>query len=122
MSNTKRKVFTFDVSDLEWINPMLLEWEKESEGQNGGALITELMKEYKETQSPSKFEVFTEKIRSDWVRFKTDLGTRTVTFRTRLREFFGETKVKLKHVASRIAAAPKQVVDVIHSQVESRKK
>jgi hypothetical protein len=101
---------------------MLLEWEKENEGQNGGALITELMKEFKETQSPSKFEVFTEKVRSDWVRFTTDLGTRTVTFRTRLGKFFGETRVKLNHLASRIAAAPKQVVDIIHSQVESRKR
>jgi hypothetical protein len=119
---SKRKVFTFDESDLEWINPMLLEWEKENEGKKGGVLITELMKACRETQGPSKFGVFTQKVRSDYVRFKTGLGSRTVAFRTRMREVFGETREKLNHVASRIAAASKQVVDAIHSQVESRKR
>lgn len=119
---SKRRVFTFDESDLEWINPMLLEWEKENEGKKGGVLVTKLMKEYKETQGPSKFEVFTQKVRSDYVRFKIGLGSRTATFRRRTGEIFGEIRVKLAHVASKLAAAPKQVVDAIHSQVESRKK
>ena len=119
---SKRKVFTFDESDLEWINPMLLEWEKENEGEKGGAFVTRLMKEYRETQGPSKFEVLTQKVRSDYVRFKTELDSRIVAFRTRMGVFFGETRVKLNHVASRIAAASKQFVDEIHSKVESRKK
>jgi len=122
MSNTRRKVFTFDESDLDWINPMLLEWEKENEGKKGGALVTKLMKEYRETQGPSKFEVFTQKVRSDYVRFSTDLGSRIVAFRTRMGVFFGEIRVKLNRVASRIAAASKRFVDAIHSQVESRKR
>ncbi len=122
MSNTKRKVFTFDESDLDWINPMLLEWEKENEGKKGGVLVTKLMKEYREIQGPSKFEVFTQKVRSDYVRFKTDLGSRIVAFRTRMGVFFGEIRVKLNHVAIRIAAASKRFVDAIHSQVESRKR
>ena len=122
MSNTKRKVFTFDESDLEWINPILLEWEKENEGKKGGELITKLMKEHVKTQGPSKLEVFTKKVRSNYIRFKKGLGSRTVTFRTRMGEFLGETRVKLKDVASRIATASKQVVDAIHSQIESRKR
>jgi len=122
MSDTRRKVFTFDESDLDWINPMLLEWEKENEGRKGGALVTKLMKEYRETQGPSKFEVFTQKVRSDYVRFRTDLGSRIVAFRTRMGVFFGETRVKLNRVASRIVAASKRFVDAIHSQVESRKR
>lgn len=122
MSNTKRKVFTFDESDLDWINPMLLEWEKENEGKKGGALVTKLMKEYRGTQGPSKLEAFNQKVRSDYVRFKTDLGYRIVTFRARMGVLFGETRVKLNHVTSRIAAASKRFVDAIHSQVESRKK
>ena len=122
MSNTKKKVFTFDESDLDWINPMLLEWEKENEGKKGGVLVTTLMKEYRETQDPSKFEVFTQKVRSDYVRFKTDLDSRIVAFRTRMGVFFGETRVKLNHLASRIAAASKRFVDAIHSQIESRKR
>jgi len=121
MSDTKKKVFTFDESDLDWINPMLLEWEKENEGEKGGALVTKLMKEYRD-QGPSKFEVFTQKVRSDYVRFKTDLGSRIVAFRTRMGVFFGETRVKLNRVASRIAAASKRFVDVIRSKVESRKR
>ncbi len=122
MSNTKRKVLTFDESDLDWINPMLLEWEKENEGKKRGALVTKLMKEYRETQGPSKFEVFTQKVRSDYVRFKTDLGSRIVAFRTRVGVLFGEIRVKLNHVASRIAAGSKQFVDAIRSKVESRKR
>lgn len=122
MSNTKRRVFTFDESDLEWINPMLLEWEKESEGKNGAALITKLMKDYRETQGPTKLEMFTQKIKSDYNRAKTSLASSTATLRTRMAKIFRETKVKFNHIASRIAAAPKKALDSIHSQLESRKK
>ena len=122
MSNTKRRVFTFDESDLEWINPMLLEWKKESEGKNGAALITKLMKDYRETQGPTKLEMFTQKIKSDYNRAKTSLASSTATLRTRMAEIFRETKVKFNHIASRIAAAPKKALDSIHSQLESRKK
>ena len=122
MSKTKRKIFTFEESDLEWITPMLSEWEKENEGKKRGMLITQLLKEYKETLGPSKSEVILEKVQGDFERLKTDLGSRTASSRTRMGEVFGETRVKLNKAASKIATASTQVVDDFHSQVESRKK
>ena len=121
MSNTKRRVFTFEETDLKWINPMLLEWEKENEGTKGGALITKLMKEYKDTLEPSKNEVILEKVQRDYERFKTSFSSRTAKSRTQMEEVFGDTKTKINNAANKLALASKQVVDEIHSQVESRK-
>ena len=33
MTNQKGKMFRFEESDLEWINPLLLEWTEENEGK-----------------------------------------------------------------------------------------
>lgn len=121
MSNGKRRVFTFEESDLEWINPMLLEWEKENEGKNGGDLITKLMKEYKENLGPKKSEIILNKVRDDYEQFKIDFGSRTAASRTRIGEVFDETKVKISNAADKLATASKQAVEKIHSQVESRK-
>ena len=122
MSDTKRKVFTFDESDLDWINPLLLEYEKENDGKKSGALITDLMKEYKETLGPKKSEVILEKVRGDIEQFKTNLGTRTASSRTRMGEVFVETRGKLNDAASKLADASKDAVEKIQSQVEARKK
>lgn len=31
MSDTKRKTFAFHQEDLDWINPLILEWAKENQ-------------------------------------------------------------------------------------------
>ncbi len=48
MVQEKRKSFVFEETDLEWINPLLVEWAKENEGKKQGELIAELLKDYKE--------------------------------------------------------------------------
>lgn len=47
MSGQKRKSFTFDEEDMEWINPLILEWVKENEGKNQSDFMKELMTGYK---------------------------------------------------------------------------
>jgi hypothetical protein len=47
MSETKRKTFAFHQDDLDWINPLILEWSEENEGKEKGELIAELLQDYR---------------------------------------------------------------------------
>ena len=47
MGEEKKKTFSFGESELEWINPLILEWTKENEGKKQGDLITQLLRDYK---------------------------------------------------------------------------
>ena len=48
MSDTKRKTFQFHQDDLDWINPLILEWADENQGREKGELITELLQDYRQ--------------------------------------------------------------------------
>ena len=50
MSDTKRKTFAFHQEDLDWINPLILEWAEENQGKEKGALITELLQDYRQNK------------------------------------------------------------------------
>jgi Arc/MetJ-type ribon-helix-helix transcriptional regulator len=43
----KRKSFSFEESDYEWINTLILEWVEENEGKNQSDFIKQLLKDYK---------------------------------------------------------------------------
>ena len=43
----RRKSFTFDEADVDWINPLILEWVKENEGKKQSDLIKDLLQDYK---------------------------------------------------------------------------
>jgi uncharacterized phage infection (PIP) family protein YhgE len=47
LAQEKRKSFTFEETDLEWINPLLIEWVKENEGMKQGDLIKQLLIDYR---------------------------------------------------------------------------
>jgi hypothetical protein len=47
MSDIKRKTFQFHQEDLDWINPLILEWEEENQGRPKGELIAELLQDYR---------------------------------------------------------------------------
>jgi hypothetical protein len=47
MSETKRKSFAFHQDDLDWINPLILEWSEENEGRDKGEFIAELLQDYR---------------------------------------------------------------------------
>ncbi len=48
MSDTKRKTFAFHQEDLDWINPLILEWADENQGKEKGDLITDLLHDYRQ--------------------------------------------------------------------------
>jgi histidinol dehydrogenase len=48
MSDTKRKTFAFHQEDLDWINPLILEWAEENEGKEKGELIADLLQDYRQ--------------------------------------------------------------------------
>ena len=53
MSDTKRKTFQFHQEDLDWINPLILEWSQENQGKEKGTLITELLQDYRQDKEQS---------------------------------------------------------------------
>ncbi len=48
MSDTKRKTFQFHQEDLDWINPLILEWAEENQDKEKGDLIAELLQDYRQ--------------------------------------------------------------------------
>ncbi len=50
MSDTKRKTFAFHQEDLDWINPLILEWAEENQDKEKGDLIAELLQDYRQTK------------------------------------------------------------------------
>jgi gas vesicle protein len=57
MSQMRKKSFSFEEEDLEWINPILVEWSKENEGKNQSDLVLQLLKEHRDKR-PSLKESF----------------------------------------------------------------
>ena len=53
MSDTKRKSFAFQQEDLDWINPLIIEWAEENEGKEKGELIAELLQDYRQDKEQS---------------------------------------------------------------------
>ncbi len=53
MSDTKRKSFVFHQEDLDWINPLILEWADENEDKEKGDLIAELLQDYRKEKEQS---------------------------------------------------------------------
>ena len=84
MSNTKRKVFTFEESDVEWIDPLLVEWQKDNEGKRKSEFIAHLMQEYKESQNSGR-TTFPDDIQNDFQQLNNDLDSEIVlSMRTRV--------------------------------------
>jgi len=56
LGEEKKKTFSFSESELEWINPLILEWTKENEGKKTGDLITQLLRDYKSQRESAQKE------------------------------------------------------------------
>lgn len=48
MSQMRKKSFSFEEEDLEWINPILVEWSKENMGKAQSDLVLQLLKEHRD--------------------------------------------------------------------------
>jgi hypothetical protein len=68
MINSNEKGIIFSKSDMEWIEPLFLEWKKENEGKQLEELIVELLREYKIQ-------------RENFSRYKLTLGAYEIRFR-----------------------------------------
>lgn len=123
MSQSKRKVFTFDEDDLEWINPMLLEWEKENEGKKQGELVTALLNDYRENKKPSGFDLQStmDKIRIHTDRFRSALSSSTEIFRSQLRDFLNQMKRKSHDLKVKLEDHLKTTMEKIHILISSRR-
>ncbi len=44
----RKKSFSFEEEELEWINPILVEWSKENEGKTQSDFILQLLKEHRD--------------------------------------------------------------------------
>lgn len=123
MSQSKRKVLTIDEQDLEWINPMLVEWEKENEGKRQGDLIVQLLKDYKEDETPSRFEIktITSKIRSRFEQLQEKLITQSKIFGMKMRAFSDQMKQKMRETKNRLDEFQNTTREKIQDQINSRK-
>jgi len=77
MTKQKGKMFRFEESDLEWINPLILEWTEENEGKKKSDLITELLTDYKhqrETKALGEERALKLKTYVDKVKAPIDTG------------------------------------------------
>ncbi len=54
MPELKRKYFTFEEEELEWINPLLDEWSEENDGKSQSDLVLQLLREYRDREPPLK--------------------------------------------------------------------
>jgi hypothetical protein len=54
----KKKSFTFQEEDVEWINSLITEWVDENEGKNQSDMILELLKDYKSGNQEKNIEAF----------------------------------------------------------------
>ncbi len=118
MVKERRKSFSFQETDLEWINTLLVEWEKENEGKKQGDLITQLLKDYKKERKGAsrKGKTSAEAIeptdKADYVaRFSDALSGTTVKLRTgaeklqgQLRQGYGQLAENIGNLEARKAA------------------
>ena len=123
MSQSKRKVLTIDEQDLEWINPMLVEWEKENEGKRQGDLIVQLLKDYKEDETPSRSEIKTiaSTVRSRFKQLQEKLTTQSKILGMKMRAFSDQMKQKMRATKNRLDEFQKTTRDKIQDQINSRK-
>lgn len=123
MSQSKRKVFTFDENDLEWINPMLLEWEKENEGKKQVELVTKLLKDYNESRNLPRFDLQStiEKMRIHIDHIRSTMNSNTETFISQLRDLYDQLKLRTHETKIKLEAFQKTTMEKIQILIASRR-
>lgn len=115
LTDEKRKSFTFQETDLDWINPLLIEWVKENEGKKQGDLIKQLLRDFKSEKKEDKVQVKPEKPK---IRGEIDYVSR---ISDTLREALKQLKTKAQEIQSRLTKEYRQLVERI-SKLEARKR
>ena len=122
MPQSKRKVLTIDEQDLEWINPMLVEWEKEHEGKRQGDLIVQLMKDYRD-EMPSRFEIeaLISNIRSRFEKLHERLIAQSKMLGMKMRDLSDQMKQKMRETKNRLDELQSTTREKIQDQINSSK-
>ncbi len=123
VSQSKRKVFTFDENDLEWINPMLLEWEKENDGKKQVELVTNLLKDYNESRNLPRFDLQStiEKMRIHMDHIRSNFNSNTETLRSQLRNLYDQLKLKTHETKIKLEVFQKTTMEKIQTLIASRR-
>ena len=100
LTKGKRKMFTFAEDDMEWINPLLVEWVKENEGKSQGELITQLLKDYKKEGKRGR--------RKGKARAEAPTPAGKVDYTARLSDALSGTTVKLRSGAEKFQSQLRQ--------------
>jgi len=112
MSETKRKYFTFQEEELEWIDPLLYEWSK-NEGRPYSDLILQLLKEYKDREPPLRDTL--DMAASSMKGILSDYSARS---KDALSDVMEKSMDGLQTVQSRLQSGGSRLIDQFH-RVES---
>lgn len=100
MVKERRKSFSFQETDLEWINTLLVEWAEENEGKKQGDLITQLLKDYKKERKGAG--------RKSKAPEEAAEPTDKADYTARLSDALSDTSAKLKTGAEKLQGQLKQ--------------
>lgn len=109
MTNQKGKMFRFEESDLEWINPLLLEGTEENEGKKKSDLITELLTDYKHQRDTLalgeeralKFKTYVDKVKAPIDTGFSALNRSLTKTTTGIDKFLARSSEKIKGIVKR---------------------
>ena len=99
MSELKRKYFTFEEEELEWIKSLLEEWSEENEGKSQSDLILQLLREYRDREP----------------QLKETLNMATSSMKEKLSDY----SVKSKDVLDDVVVKSKDGLQMMQTRVQS---
>jgi hypothetical protein len=114
----KRKSFSFEESDYEWINALILEWVEEHEGKNQSDFIKQLFEDYKLKRKSIKNDIDTQ-TKAVHERFD-DVSNKV---KTSVHNIYDKSSDKLTHLSKNIKKidAHKKIKDNITQKSEKLK-
>ncbi len=92
----KKKSFSFEEEELTWINPLLVEWAKENEG-NQSDLVLQLLKDHRD-RTPT---------------LKETLDEATNTMKEKLSDYSSKSKDSLQNMQSKMKTGGEGFMDRI---------
>lgn len=117
MSPMKKKSFSFEEEELDWINPLLVEWSKENEG-NQSDLVLQLLRDYRD-RGPTLKDTLDETASTMKVKL-SDYSSRS---KVALDGFMGKSKEGLQTVQSKVKTGSDKLVEQLRKvEADVRKK
>jgi ElaB/YqjD/DUF883 family membrane-anchored ribosome-binding protein len=109
MSQMKKKSFSFEEEDLEWINPILVEWSKENEGKTQSDLVLQLLEEHRDKRPSLK-----ESLDGATDSLKEKLQDYSTKSKDSMDSLAEKSKSGLQSMQSKVQAGRGKIMDRIH--------